>query len=61
MKFLTSITVLSTIALSGSALAHSGHVAETAGHNHWIGYAIIGGLVLAACVDGLCRRLPAKA
>lgn len=32
---------------AGPALAHPGHVAEAAGHNHWIAGAAIGLAVLA--------------
>jgi uncharacterized membrane protein YfcA len=37
-----------TAALAASpALAHTGHIAETGGHNHWLGLAA---LILAALV-----------
>lgn len=37
------------IALPGAALAHPGHIAETAGHDHWIAGAAIG-LAIAVAV-----------
>lgn len=41
MKYLSTLPLL---AVSAPALAHPGHVAEQAGHSHWLAV----GLVLAA-------------
>ena len=35
-----------TLLLPGSAMAHVGHIAEVAGHSHWIAGATIGLAVL---------------
>lgn len=33
------------LAQSGAALAHPGHLAEVAGHGHWLGAAAIGAAI----------------
>ena len=42
------IAILTT--LPAAALAHPGHMAEAAGHNHWIAGAAIGAAVLIGAV-----------
>ena len=41
---------LTAIAMPGGAFAHAGHVAEAAGHAHWIalGAALVAGAIAAA-------------
>lgn len=50
----SAATVLLTAALApGATLAHPGHVAEIAGHAHWIGLAaVLGAAGLAALIWG---------
>ncbi|WP_425053224.1 DUF6732 family protein [Psychromarinibacter sp. S121] len=43
----TTPTIAASL-LPGAALAHPGHLAEAAGHNHWIGLAALGAAVAVA-------------
>ncbi|MGO4914296.1 DUF6732 family protein [Pseudogemmobacter sp. W21_MBD1_M6] len=59
-------TLISMIALmlAGSAHAHTGHIAEVAGHNHWIAGVAIGaaaGIALWQTLKGKRRREEAEA
>ena len=50
---------LPLLAFSAPALAHSGHVAEQAGHSHYLGLAALGAasiVALVAIVRGVARR-----
>lgn len=44
------------VSLPGAALAHPGHIAEVAGHGHWIGLAAAGLAVGVAIWAGLKTR-----
>ncbi|MDF0600863.1 hypothetical protein P1J78_08980 [Psychromarinibacter sp. C21-152] len=41
---------------AGPALAHPGHLAEVAGHGHWIGLAALGAAIAVAAWAGLKGR-----
>ncbi len=43
-------------AVSGPAAAHPGHLADLAGHDHWIGLAAVGAAVGVAVWAGLRGR-----
>jgi hypothetical protein len=47
--------------LPGAALAHPGHLAEVAGHNHWIAAAAIGAAVVIGLYGALKGRKTDKA
>jgi hypothetical protein len=50
---------LPLLALSAPALAHSGHLAEQAGHSHYLGLAALGAACVVAVVAiarGVARR-----
>ena len=54
MKNPVAICLFATL-LPGAALAHPGHIAEAAGHGHWIGLAAAGiaiGLAIWAGLKG---------
>lgn len=44
-------TILATLISAGPALAHPGHVAEAAGHSHFLA---AGSLALAALITAIC-------
>ncbi|WP_172300201.1 DUF6732 family protein [Pseudoruegeria sp. HB172150] len=48
--------VLVALFAAGPAAAHPGHLAEAAGHNHWIGLAAIGAAIAVAAWAGLKSR-----
>lgn len=50
------LSILLAIIAAGRAAAHPGHLAEAAGHNHWIGLAAIGTAVAVAVWAGLKGR-----
>ena len=53
MRFILALTLI----LSGNAaLAHVGHVAEVAGHDHWVAGAVIGIAVVAGLYGALKGR-----
>lgn len=55
-RILISAAVASVVS-SGAALAHPGHIAEAAGHSHWMEYAMAFTLVsLAAVAIGAILR-----
>lgn len=49
-----TLTFLTAVALSSKAMAHAGHVAETANHSHWGEVALV--VALAAIVIALLAR-----
>lgn len=48
--------VLPLILAPGHALAHTGHIAEVAGHNHWLAGAAIGAAIAIAAWTALKGR-----
>ncbi|EAQ26192.1 DUF6732 family protein [Roseovarius sp. 217] len=53
MRFATILTAL----LSGTAAhAHPGHLAEVAGHGHWLGAAALGAAIAIGLWSGLRAR-----
>jgi len=54
-----ALSFLATISVSTGALAHAGHIEQSAGHNHW---ALVGGALLlgAAIATPLALRLLRK-
>lgn len=50
------LILIATSLLPGAALAHPGHLAEAAGHGHWLGAAALG----AAVAIGLWARARAR-
>lgn len=53
MKYAISVIV---VMMAGAAQAHTGHLAEVAGHGHWLGAAAIG----AAIAIGLWASLKGR-
>jgi len=53
MKFATILTVLFA---ATAAQAHPGHLAEVAGHGHWLGAAAIGAAIAIGLWSGLRAR-----
>lgn len=49
-------TTLAALLIAGPAAAHPGHLAEVAGHGHWLGAAAIG----AAIAIGLWQALKGR-
>ncbi len=49
------VFITATLA-AGPALAHPGHLAEVAGHGHWIGLAALGAAIAVAAWAGLKGR-----
>ena len=49
MRYLTPLLIL----LANPALAHPGHIADLAGHGHWIGAAAAGAAIAIAIWAGL--------
>lgn len=52
---LLSILALSAM-MSGAASAHPGHIADVAGHSHWLGWAAVAGAGLLAAWLGKKNR-----
>ncbi len=52
----TRIATAILIALPGAAAAHPGHLAEAAGHGHWLGAAAIGAAIAIGLWQGLKGR-----
>lgn len=46
----------SLIAVPGAALAHPGHLAEVAGHGHWVAGAAVGAAIIIGLWAGLKGR-----
>ncbi len=59
MKFFQTLpaAVLLSMAFSGQALAHAGHIGELAGHSHWVG---VGALVVAGALAAIVGKLAQK-
>lgn len=55
-----AIIALATL-LAGPALAHPGHLAEVAGHGHWLGAAALGAAIAIGLWAGLRGRRDAEA
>ena len=53
MKF---ATILITLMAATAAQAHPGHMAEVAGHGHWLGAAALGAAIAIALWAGLRAR-----
>jgi hypothetical protein len=51
---MTRLVALPFLALATPAFAHPGHLAESAGHTHWLALAAFGGAV-AIAVIGILR------
>lgn len=51
MRYLVCLLVF-----TGPALAHPGHLAEVAGHGHWLGAAAIGAAIAIGLYAGLKGR-----
>jgi len=51
MKFSLVFTIATVAAMP--ALAHTGHVVDAAGHNHWLGLAAAGAAVAVAVWAGI--------
>ena len=49
MRYLTTLLILT----ASPALAHPGHIADLAGHGHWIGAAAAGAAIAIAIWAGL--------
>ena len=49
MKYLPFLTLL----IASPALAHPGHIADLAGHGHWVGAAAAGAAIAIAIWAGL--------
>ena len=50
------LVILFATLLAGPAFAHPGHLADVAGHNHWVAGAAIGAAVLAGILGALKGR-----
>ncbi|MCV6604400.1 MAG: hypothetical protein OIF34_03775 [Porticoccaceae bacterium] len=50
------VMILPAILLAGTAEAHPGHLAEAAGHGHWLGAAAIGAAIAIGLWVGLKGR-----
>ncbi|WP_306153744.1 DUF6732 family protein [Roseovarius sp. MMSF_3281] len=48
--------LLVTLAAASGAQAHPGHLAEAAGHNHWLGAAALGAAIAIGLWAGLKGR-----
>ncbi|MEM7547235.1 MAG: DUF6732 family protein [Pseudomonadota bacterium] len=60
MRILVSLSAL-LLAPSAPAIAHVGHVAEVAGHSHWIGLAAaLGAAALGAWIAGSKKKEEAE-
>lgn len=51
-SFMTGLFIL----MAGAASAHPGHIAEIAGHNHWLAGAAIGAAILLGLREAAKRR-----
>ncbi|WP_099826668.1 DUF6732 family protein [Oceaniglobus indicus] len=61
MKPLNALATFCIVAMPGRAMAHPGHLADAAGHDHWIAAAALG-LAILLGVGALVRdRRHAKA
>jgi hydrogenase/urease accessory protein HupE len=58
MKF---ATILITVLSATAAQAHPGHMAEVAGHGHWLGAAALGAAIAIGLWAGLKARKDAQA
>ena len=54
-------TLLALLLSAGAAQAHPGHLAEVAGHGHWLGAAAIGAAIAIGLWAGLKGRKAAQA
>ena len=50
------VILVSALTGAGMAQAHSGHLIEAAGHDHWLGAAAIGAAILVAGLAALKGR-----
>ena len=50
------LTALTLAVLPGMASAHPGHLAEVAGHGHWLGAAALGAAIAIGLWQGLKGR-----
>lgn len=48
--------IICLLVLTGPAIAHPGHLAEVAGHGHWLGAAAIGAAIAIGLYAGLRGR-----
>jgi hypothetical protein len=51
---MTRLVALPLLALATPALAHPGHLAESAGHTHWLALASFGAAAAIAVIGILC-------
>ncbi|WP_339694935.1 DUF6732 family protein [Celeribacter baekdonensis] len=47
------VMTLTLTFFAAPALAHPGHIAEAAGHNHWLAGVLIGGAIATAILGAL--------
>ncbi len=53
------VSLIAALFSAGAAHAHPGHLAEVAGHGHWLGAAAIGAAIAIGLWAGLKGRKPA--
>lgn len=54
MKFI--LTLFGAICVANAAVAHPGHLAEVAGHGHWLGAAALGAAIALGAWQALKGR-----
>lgn len=53
------VSLIAALLFAGAAHAHPGHLAEVAGHGHWLGAAAIGAAIAIGLWASLKGRKPA--